>query len=98
MASFEEARLVNATSTRKSATRDDQECKAIDRRHRIWGGLEYGALAVTGASGLSTIPVENDTGRTALAISAVVFATAAAVSKFENDEASRSWAEQCTGK
>ena len=97
-ASFEEARLSGAKTTSATATRDDATCQAIDRRHRIWGGIEYGALAVTGASGLSTIPVENDTGRTALAISAVVFAATAAVSKFENDEASRSWAEQCTGK
>lgn len=96
MASFEEARLVNATSTRKSATRDDQECKTIDRRHRIWGGIEYGALAATGASGLSTIPVDNNTGRTALAVTAVVFAATAAVSKFEDSEATKAWASQCT--
>lgn len=55
-ASFEEARLASSTATRKSATRDDNECKDIDRRHRIWGGIEYGALAATGASGLAPQP------------------------------------------
>lgn len=96
-ASFEEARLANVTATRKMATaRDNATCQAIDRRHRIWGGIEYGALAVTGASGLSTIPVDNDTGKAALAITAVVFATTAVVSKFEDDEATKLWAEQCS--
>lgn len=112
-ASFEEARLVgirNAHETRvdtqvtstdtkpATATRNDATCQAIDRRHRIWGGIEYGALAITGASGLSTIPVNDDTGRTALAITAVVFATAAAVSKFEDNTATTAWAEQCAAK
>lgn len=97
-ASFEEARLSGTTPARATATRNDATCQAIDRRHRIWGGIEYGALAVTGASGLSTIPVEGDTGRAALAISAVVFAATAAVSKFEDDTASASWAEQCAAK
>lgn len=95
-ASFEEVRLVSATSTRKAAPRDDNECNDIDRRHRIWGGIEYGALAATGASGLSTIPVNNDTGRTALAVTALVFVGTAAVSKFEDNEATKAWTSQCT--
>ena len=95
-ASFEEARLASSTATRKAATRDDIECKSIDRRHRIWGGIEYGALAATGASGLSTIPIDNDTGRIALAVTALVFVGAAAVSKFEDGEATKAWASQCT--
>lgn len=97
-ASFEEARLSGTTPARATATRNDSECQAIDRRHRIWGGVEYGALAVTGASGLSTIPVKDDTGKAALAITAALFAATAAVSKFEDGEATKAWAEQCAAK
>lgn len=96
--SFEEARLANATAARKTEQRDDNECKAIDGRYRLWGGIETGALAATGASGLSTIPVSNDTGKAALAVTAVVFAGAAAVSHFEANQYATRWAEECSAK
>lgn len=107
--SFEEARLAgiqshHATASQgttgaaatTAATRDDATCQAIDRRHQLWGGVEYGGLALTGVSGIGTIPTTSDSGRVTLAIGTVLFATATAVAKYEDGLATDAWAQQCS--
>lgn len=90
--SFEEARAPKrlAASPPPSA-----RCIELDDRHTFWGGSSKFSAALSGASGLSTIPIEDERARIGLAAGSAVLAAVAVGAGFVSESASESWAREC---
>jgi len=74
-------------------------CNTLDDRRQFWGALGKGAAVLGGASGLSTLPLEDpkyETTRVGLAIGGVAAAAIAAGAIVISEGASESWARECS--
>lgn len=90
--SFEEARAPKRVG---AAPPPSARCITLDDRHAFWGGTGKFSAALSGASGLSTIPIEDDRARIGLAAGSAVFAAVAVGAGFIAEAASESWAREC---
>ena len=72
-----------------------ERCERLDRQHRTWGAVAKGAAVLAGASGLSTLPVEDQEARAALAAGAITAGAAAAAAVAMSEGAAKSWARDC---
>lgn len=71
-------------------------CQTLDDRKTFWGGGAKFGAALSGASGLAAIPVENKDARLALALSSATMAGVAVAAGYVSDSASTSWARECS--
>lgn len=106
--SFELSRVAGAESrgvartqvTYKAGTTavpiDPKRCQSLDDEHQTWTALAKGGAALTGAEGLTLIPVDDKGARIGLAIGAAVAAAFTAFAVSEADGAASSWAKECS--
>lgn len=78
------------------STRDAARCASLDDQQRLWGGVGKGAAFGAGAAGVSTIPVEDNGARIAIAATSVGLGVIATTALFIADGASASWARECS--
>lgn len=71
-------------------------CAQLDDRHAFWGGFSKMGAALSGASGLATIPVEKNETKVALGVSGAVLAASAVGAAFISESAGESWARECS--
>ena len=90
--SFEEAR---APKRLAAAPPPSARCITLDDRHTFWGGAGKFSAALSGASGLSTFPIEDERARIGLAVSSAGLAAVAVGASFIAESASESWAREC---
>jgi len=86
---------VDRAAPEAEAARVDR-CERLDRQHRTWGAVAKGVAVLAGASGLSTLPVDDPEAQTALAIGAVAAGAAAAGAVALSEGAAASWARDCS--
>jgi len=77
--------------------RDAARCASLDSAHTTWGTIAAGAAVASGASGISAIPVKDDTAKTALIATGVGVAVLSAASFFAEQSFGASWARECSG-
>jgi hypothetical protein len=100
--SFEVARLAGNTERASLAATgtplpaDPKRCQGLDDNHRLWSSLAKAGAAVTGASGLATIPDSDPGIRIGLAVGAVAVGAFTALAVAESDGAAESWSRECT--
>lgn len=97
--SFEEARAAGIQRARASQNppgRDDVRCRKLDARRSTWSGIAAGSIVLAGSSGLTALPVDDQT-RTTLAVGALTFSAIAAGAKVAADDAAKAWARECSG-
>ena len=92
--SFEMARLSRPVAA--SVTPEDRaRCQSLDNKRRWESVASTVGVALSGASGISAIPVDNDTARVSLLIgSGVIAAVSVVLAKFSDDDAVQ-WAKEC---
>lgn len=90
--SFEKARAPKRVG---AAPPPSARCIDLDDRHAFWGGSSKFSAALSGASGLSAIPIEDENARIGLAVGGAVFAAVAVGAGFVSESASESWAREC---
>lgn len=91
--SFEVARAPKRVG---AAQPPSERCIELDDRHAFWGGSSKFSAALAGASGLSTIPIEDERARIGLAAGSAVAAAIAVGADFISDSAGESWARECS--
>jgi hypothetical protein len=84
--SFEESRGALSPTAR---------CAQLDDRHAFWGGFSKFSAALSGASGLATIPITGDTAKVSLGVSGAALAASAVGAAFISESAGTSWAREC---
>lgn len=78
-----------------------ERCEALDRQRRDWGAVAAGGLVLTGASGLSALPVEHLPERYrgpahyGAATSAVLAAAVTAYALHQETGLAEAWAQEC---
>lgn len=90
--SFEEARAPKRVA---AGPPPSARCNTLDDRHAFWGGSSKFSAALSGASGLSAIPVDDERARLGFAVGGAVFAAVAVGAGFVSESASESWAREC---
>lgn len=75
---------------------DRSHCEAIDGRYQVWSALAKGGAALTGASGLATIPVDDQGARIGLAIGAAVVGSFTAAAVAVADGAAVEFVRECS--
>jgi hypothetical protein len=97
--SFEEARLAGppprSSVPSKSAAQDDY-CRGLDNERMTWGAISKGAAALSGASGVSAIPVEGEDAKVALAVTSTGLAALAVVSFYVEEGKGEAWVRDCS--
>ena len=78
-----------------AVTPDPKRCQSLDERHMVWSSLAKAGAAVTGAAGLTTIPVEDTGARIGIAVGAVVVGAFTAAAITVADSAAESWSREC---
>lgn len=77
-----------------------ERCQSLDRQRADWSAVEQTAIVLTGASGLSTIPVERlpeqyqDGAVVGLAVTAVVGAGVATYAGVKANNAAEAWVRE----
>lgn len=71
-------------------------CATLDDRRVFWGGVAKGSAVAAGMSGLSTLPLEDDGARIAVAVGGVTAAVVAASSVYVAESSGASWARECS--
>lgn len=99
--SLEHQRATGVAERRTGGAPEDravERCETLDDRRQIFGGIGKGAGLLAGASGISTIPLEeaDPAYRTAAAIGSLGFAAVAATTWYIAEKAGDSWARQCS--
>lgn len=100
--SFEMARMsrtpaptARVTAIGASSTMSPVDCAALDSKRRWETIAAQGGAALSGAGGLSSIPVDDDKARVAILItSGVIAAVSVVVGKFADDDGNL-WAREC---
>lgn len=92
---FEETRAAR-TSARAAAAPPSSRCVELDNRYASWGAIAKGAVVVSGASGIATVPAKSDGLKTGLAITSVAAAALGASAIFVSEAAATSWARECS--
>lgn len=94
--SFEEARLAGRTPAvvRARASQPSDYCSSLDGKQMVWHAVAAGAGALSGASGLTAIPVGGD-ARVGLIAGSVTLSATAALAVVLADAASTAWARDC---
>ena len=92
--SFEEARLAGKSPSAVAAYVPSLRCTKLDNAHRAWGFAAVAGTSLAGASGLATIPVDNE-ARPYTAGATVVLAAGALGAKFVEDDYATAWAREC---
>lgn len=95
--SFEEARLAGRTpaALQTRAQQPSDYCQSLDGKQMAWHAVAAGAGALSGASGLTAIPVGGD-ARIGLIAGSVTLSAGAALAVVLADSASTSWARACS--
>ena len=70
-------------------------CVTLEDRKTLWGSLAAGAGAATGASGLTTIPIEDKDARIAVTITSVTFGVFSAFASMFASSASEAFGREC---
>jgi hypothetical protein len=73
-----------------------ERCVRLDATRRDWGAVGKGAAVLAGASGLSTIPIEDEGVRVGLAVGSVAMGAVAATAFAVAEGASSSWVRECS--
>lgn len=79
-----------------ATTQPTPYCLALDERHAVFGGVAKGAAILSGASGLATLPVNDDGARLGLAIGALAAGSIAASSVFVAEDAATRYVRDCS--
>jgi len=91
--SFEEARAPKRVG---SAPPPSARCITLDDRRAFWGGTSKFTGALSGASGLATIPIKDEDTRLGFITGSAVLAAVAIGSNFVSDSAGESWVRECS--
>lgn len=85
-----------AGASQKAATPVTAErCATLDDRRQLWGSAAKGLAILSGASGIATIPVNNDNAETALAAASLGLGALAATAVALSESAGESWVRDC---
>jgi len=81
----------------KVATPPSAYCKTVDDRHSLWVGIAAVSGALSGASGISVIPIPDDQEKLRLGVAAgvVVFGALAVTAAEMSGLAATAWARDC---
>lgn len=91
--SLEAARAPRAVAV---SPEQSDRCTRLDDEHAVTGGFAKAFAVAGGASGLASIPVDDDKRlRIGLAIGAVTSAAIAVGMQFISDAAATSWSREC---
>lgn len=93
--SFELMRA-RGVAARSVAATPSIDCKAIDSNRILWQGLAEGGAAITGAGGLSIIPVEDKDARIGVAIASVAAAGFTAIAAKLANDFGEEWVTKCS--
>jgi hypothetical protein len=96
-ANFEEAARPRFALGASAPPRNAERCSSLDSAHTTWGTIAAGAAVASGASGISAIPMKDDTAKTALIATGVGVAVLSAASFFAEQSFGASWARECSG-
>jgi hypothetical protein len=95
--SFEEARLAGPAPRSSAAPAAQADyCRSLDNERMTWGAIAKGSAVLSGASGVSTIPVEDDGGKIALAATSTGLAALAVVAFYVEEGKGEAWVRDCS--
>lgn len=87
---------VKARQVRLLAPGSAERCQTLDDRRITWGAVGKGAAVLAGASGISTLPVDDERADIGLAAGALTMAAVAAVAVVVEEGAGEAWARECS--
>lgn len=93
--SLESARVA-PMAMRVTPAEQVQRCQDLDREHMVWDGIGKVAALVAGGSGLSTIPVNDDSARIGLVAGAVAASALSVYATTISTGAAEAWARECS--
>lgn len=94
--SFEEARLARHPKTLTASASLSDRCVKLSDRIRWEGAAEVGGLALTGATGLSAIPLDGKTERIAIVSATTGLVAGTAILHFLTEADRASFVTECT--
>lgn len=97
--SLEASKKTAPKATLKAGVTLSDYCLGLDNGARTWGAIGKGAVALSGATGISTLPVpDTDKNlRLALVTTSTVIAAVGVVALFVQDSETSDWARDCAG-
>jgi hypothetical protein len=90
-------RLAPPTSALGAPSSQDR-CHSLSDRSAVYAGVAAGAGALAGASGLSTIAVDDKGGQAAMAITSLALGAVATGATLLSQKSSSQWADEGCGK
>lgn len=95
-ASFEESAASHHSTARAVSLQLSERCVALSDRARWEGGVAKAGVALTGSTGIITIPVKSETGRAVLVGSVVLLAAGTIALQFLSESDASAFVSECT--
>lgn len=87
-------RVDSLLGVRQAVPRNDAYCRSLSSKERVWATASVAGAFLSGASGLTTIPVDSKRGDQLLAVGVVVSATGAVVGLALEQSYAREWQKE----